>query len=101
VEDRGVELRFAVCIRLLVLALLYEDALWRALFFADLAGDTAHPLVPVRAIVDQKREVARSLDLRRALLRILDRGQPVFADEAAEEVPRRLRHSLQMPSPTT
>ena len=95
VEDCGVELQLADGIRLFVRALFDEDALRRAFLFADLAGDAAHALLPVGAVVDEEGKAARRLDLRQALLGILDRGQPVFADVAAEEIPGRLRQSLQ------
>ena len=59
-------------------------------FFADLAGDTAHALLPIAAVIDEEWKAARGLDVRQALLRELHRGETVFFDVAAEEVARGL-----------
>src|SRR6185437_12150448 len=95
IEPRRVELRLAHRVRLLVLAFLDEDALRRAFLLADLAGNATHPRIPFRAVVDEKRKVARSLDLRQLLFGILHRGQAVFRDVAAEKVTCRLRETFE------
>ncbi len=94
VEPRGINLRLAHVIRLLVLALLDVDALGRALFLADLAGHAAHPSFPIGAVVHQKWKDARVFSRRYPLLRILDRRQPFFRDKAAGKILCRLRQPL-------
>ncbi len=95
IEFCGVDLRLADVVRLLVLALLDVDALGRALFLADLAGDAAQPFLPVGPVIHQKRKYARVLRRRYPLLRILDGRQALFRDEAAGEILRRLGQPLQ------
>ena len=57
VEDGGIELHLADEVGLLVLALFDVDALRRAFFFADLAGDAAQAGFGVGAVVEQEREI--------------------------------------------
>ena len=86
VEAGGVKLRLADGIRLFVGALLDEDALGRAFLFADEAGDAAETGLRVSAIVDQEREVAGCFDARCALFGVLNGGEAIFIDIAAEKV---------------
>jgi len=58
VEFSGIELGFADGVGLFVRALFDEDALGGTLFFADLAGDAAHALLPIFAVVDEEGEIA-------------------------------------------
>ena len=85
VEARGIKLRLAHVIRLLVLALLDVDALGRALFLADLAGHAAQAGLPVGAVVDQKGKDARVLGGGNPLLRILHRRQPLLGDVSCRQ----------------
>src|SRR5260370_36863178 len=87
-------LRLAKIVRLLVLALFNEDAFGRAFLFANLAGCTAQTLLPVVAVVNKERKIARCLGLGQAFFWKLNGGQPVLADVAAEEIPGRLRQTL-------
>ena len=86
VESLGIELRLTDSVRLFVGALLDEDALRRALFFADKAGDAAQAGLRVRTVIDEKREVARGFDAGGALFGVLDGGKAIFIDVAAEKV---------------
>src|SRR5260370_14983691 len=86
-------LRLAKIVRLLVLALFNEDAFGRAFLFANLAGYTAQTLLPVVAVVNKERKIARCLGYAQAFFRKLNGGQPVFADVAAKEVPVGLRQT--------
>ena len=94
VEAGGIELRLADGVRLFVGALLNEDALGRALFFADEAGDTAEAGLWVSAVVDEERKVAGGFDARGALFGKLDGGKARFIDIAAEKVSGRLCESF-------
>src|ERR1700730_3135964 len=94
VEYRRKKLCLAKIIRLLVLALFNEDAFRRAFFFADLAGYTAQTILPVVAVVNKERKIARSFRLGQALFRKLNGRQPVLADVTAKEIPGRLRQTL-------
>ncbi|MGB6302856.1 MAG: hypothetical protein WBF45_03840, partial [Acidobacteriaceae bacterium] len=95
VENLGVELRLADRIGLFVRTFFNEDALRRAFFFADEAGDAAQPLLPVVAVVDEEGKIPIRLNLRQPLFRILNGGQSIFADVAAQKIPGRFRQSLQ------
>src|SRR4051812_20566606 len=72
VENGRVELRLANVIRFLVFALGNVNALGRALFFANLAGDAAQPLLPIVAIKHEEGKLAAVFLRSLSLLRILD-----------------------------
>src|ERR1035437_10889900 len=58
IEAGGIELWLADIIRLLVFGLVDVDALWGALFFADLAGDAAPAGFPVAGVLAQEGDDA-------------------------------------------
>src|ERR1051326_829629 len=94
VEHRRIKLRFAHVVGLFVLALFDVDALRWTFLLANLASHTAQPGVRVIAVEKQERKVARRFLGRQTLLRILNRGQPVLLDIAADEVPGRFRQAF-------
>ncbi len=95
VETRGIILLLADSVRLFVFRFLDEDALGRALFLTDLAGNAAHARLPVVSVKDKEREDARGLDRRGPLFRILDRRETVGGEIAADKVSCRFRHAFQ------
>jgi|GEM_PF-4012526 len=89
-KDGGVELEFAGGVRFLVLALLDDDALRRAFFFADLASDAPERTHGIgRILGDEKREVAIIFWQDRLLLWVLYRHHALRIVVAPGEVFRR------------
>src|SRR5438105_5694159 len=95
VEYFRVELRFAHVIGLFVVAFDDVNALRWTFFLANLARHTAQPCVRIVAVVNQKWKITIIFRKRRALLRILHRGQPVLLKITSDKIPGRDGHPLE------
>ena len=78
IEDLGIELRLADGVGLFIGAFLNENALRRAFFFADLAGDAAQALLPVLAVVDEEGKIRDRPQSAATALRDIERWSVVL-----------------------
>ena len=94
VENRGIQLRFADVIGLLVLALLDVDAFGRTFLFANLAGDAAQAFLPIIAVENEEGKLPHGLGQGLALFGILNGRQPFLGNIAPEKILGGDRHAF-------
>src|ERR1039458_8295633 len=94
VKRERINLRLALVIGLLVLALDDVNALGRTFLLTNLAGHAAQALFPIVTVIDEERKLSRVLLRHEVLFGILHGGEPFLRDVTPEEILGGHRHAF-------